>query len=43
LGNYINYTQNQNLMNRLLPRAGGGGAPVNFGGSGSGTFGEGDY
>lgn len=43
LGNYINYTQNQNLLNRLMPRAAGGGVPVNFGGSGSGTFGEGDY
>ena len=43
LGQYMNYTQNQNLMNRLLPQAGGGGSPVNFGGSGSGTFGEGDY
>jgi hypothetical protein len=43
LGQYMNYTQNQNLLNRLMPRAAGGGAPVNFGGSGSGTFGEGDY
>ena len=44
LGQYMNYTQSQNLLNRLMPRAGGGvGAPVNFGGSGSGTFGEGDY
>jgi hypothetical protein len=45
LGNYMNYTQSQNLMNRLLPQqvAGGGGRLVNFGGSGSGTFGEGDY
>ncbi len=45
LGQYMNYTQSQNLMNRLLPQqvAGGGGRLVNFGGSGSGTFGEGDY
>jgi hypothetical protein len=44
LNQYINYTQNQNLMNRLFPQStGGGGSPVNFGGSGSGTFGEGDY
>lgn len=41
LGQYMNYTQNQNLLNRLMPQAGG--APVNFGGSGSGTFGEGNY
>jgi len=45
LGQYMNYTQSQNLLNRLLPQqvAGGGGRLVNFGGSGSGTFGEGDY
>jgi hypothetical protein len=43
LNQYLNYTQNQNLMNRLLPQGVGGSSPVNFGGSGSGTFGEGDY
>ena len=45
LGQYMNYTQSKDLMNRLLPQqvAGGGGRLVNFGGSGSGTFGEGDY
>ncbi len=43
LNQYLNYTQNQNLMNRLLPQSVGGSNPVNFGGSGSGTFGEGDY
>jgi hypothetical protein len=42
LTQYLNYTQNQNLMNRLFPQSTSGG-PVNFGGSGSGTFGEGDY
>jgi hypothetical protein len=43
LNQYLNYTQSQNLMNRLFPQSAGGGGPVNFGGSGSGTFGEGDY
>jgi hypothetical protein len=43
LNQYLNYTQNQNLMNRLMPQSTGGGQLVNFGGSGSGTFGEGDY
>jgi hypothetical protein len=42
LNQYLNYTQNQGLMNRLFPQSTSGG-PVNFGGSGSGTFGEGDY
>ena len=42
LNQYLNYTQNQSLMNRLFPQSTSGG-PVNFGGSGSGTFGEGDY
>jgi hypothetical protein len=30
LGQYLNYTQNQNLMNRLLPGGGGGGSIGNY-------------
>jgi hypothetical protein len=46
LGTYLNYTQGNALLNAL--RSGGsaaayGGPTANFGGSGSGTFGEGDY
>jgi hypothetical protein len=43
LGTYINYNQGNNLVNALRNRTSTYGAPVNFGGSGSGTFGEGDY
>lgn len=43
LGTYLNYTSNNNLLNALKNRGSTYGAPVNFGGSGSGTFGEGDY
>jgi hypothetical protein len=48
LGTYLNYTSNNNLLNALKNRNTGGssiygGPSVNFGGSGSGTFGEGDY
>ena len=44
LGTYLNYTSNNNLLNALKNRGSiYGGPSVNFGGSGSGTFGEGDY
>ena len=48
LGTYLNYTQNNALLEALKNRNTGGssiygGPSVNFGGSGSGTFGEGDY
>lgn len=44
VGTYLNYTSNNNLLNALKNRGSTyGGSPVNFGGSGSGTFGEGDY
>ena len=43
LGTYLNYTSSNNLLNALQNRGSTYGAPVNFGGSGSGTFGEGDY
>jgi hypothetical protein len=47
LGAYMNYSQNQaqnSLLQQALKNRGSTyGAPVNFGGSGSGTFGEGDY
>ena len=44
LGTYLNYNQNTNLINALRNRGSTYGGPsVNFGGSGSGTFGEGDY
>lgn len=43
LGTYLNYTSNNNLLNALKNRGSTYGSPVNFGGSGSGTFGEGDY
>jgi hypothetical protein len=48
LGTYMNYSQNQaqnSLLQQALKNRGSmyGGPLVNFGGSGSGTFGEGDY
>jgi hypothetical protein len=48
LGTYMNYSQNQvqnSLLQQALKNRGSiyGGPTVNFGGSGSGTFGEGDY
>lgn len=44
LGTYLNYTSNNNLLNALKNRGSTYGGPTaNFGGSGSGTFGEGDY
>lgn len=44
LGTYLNYSQNNALLNALnRNRTSNYNAPVNFGGSGSGTFGEGDY
>ena len=44
VGTYLNYSQNNSLLNALnRNRASTYSAPVNFGGSGSGTFGEGDY
>jgi hypothetical protein len=44
LGTYLNYNQNTNLINALRNRGSTYGGPTaNFGGSGSGTFGEGDY
>jgi hypothetical protein len=48
LGQYMNYNQNQaqnSLLQRALQNRGSfyGGPTTNFGGSGSGTFGEGDY
>jgi len=44
LGTYLNYTSNNNLLNALRNRGSIYGGPTsNFGGSGSGTFGEGDY
>ena len=44
LGTYLNYTSNNNLLNALKNRGSiYGGPTANFGGSGSGTFGEGDY
>ena len=48
LGTYMNYSQNQaqnSLFQQALKNLGSmyGGPSVNFGGSGSGTFGEGDY
>ena len=44
LGTYLNYSQNNSLLNALNRNRGSTySAPVNFGGSGSGTFGEGDY
>jgi len=48
LGTYMNYSQNQaqnSLLQQALKNRGSiyGGPSVNFGGSGSGTFGEGDY
>jgi len=44
LGTYLNYTQGNALLNALKNRGSTYGGPsVNFGGSGSGTFGEGDY
>jgi hypothetical protein len=44
LGTYLNYTSNNNLLNALKNRGSiYGGPSSNFGGSGSGTFGEGDY
>jgi hypothetical protein len=48
LGQYMNYNQNQaqnSLLQRVLQNRGSfyGGPTTNFGGSGSGTFGEGDY
>ena len=44
LGTYLNYSQNNSLLNALnRNRTSAYSAPVNFGGSGSGTFGEGDY
>jgi hypothetical protein len=42
LGTYLNYTSSNNLLNALKNR-GSTYPSVNFGGSGSGTFGEGDY
>jgi hypothetical protein len=44
IGTYLNYSQNNSLLNALnRNRTSAYSAPVNFGGSGSGTFGEGDY
>jgi hypothetical protein len=44
LGTYLNYTQNNALLEALKNRGSTYGGPsANFGGSGSGTFGEGDY
>ena len=46
LGTYLNYNQNQaqnSLLQQALNRNRGASNLVNFGGSGSGTFGEGDY
>jgi len=44
VGTYLNYTSNNNLLNALKNRGSIYGGPIaNFGGSGSGTFGEGDY
>jgi hypothetical protein len=44
LGTYLNYNQNTALLNALKNRGSTYGGPTaNFGGSGSGTFGEGDY
>ena len=44
LGTYLNYSQNNALLNALKNRGSTYGGPsTNFGGSGSGTFGEGDY
>jgi hypothetical protein len=44
LGTYLNYTQNNALLEALRNRRSTYGGPTaNFGGSGSGTFGEGDY
>ena len=48
VGTYLNYSQNQaqnSLLQQALKNRGSiyGGPSVNFGGSGSGTFGEGDY
>jgi len=44
LGTYLNYNQNNALLEALRNRGSTYGGPsVNFGGSGSGTFGEGDY
>ena len=48
VGTYLNYGQNQaqnSLLQQALKNRGSiyGGPSVNFGGSGSGTFGEGDY
>ena len=46
LGTYMNYSQNQaqnSLLQQALNRNRGASNLVNFGGSGSGTFGEGDY
>jgi hypothetical protein len=42
VGQYLNYTQGNALIN-ALNRNRGTSNLVNFGGSGSGTFGEGDY
>jgi hypothetical protein len=43
-GTYLNYSQNNALLDALnRSRASTYSAPVNFGGSGSGTFGEGNY
>ena len=44
VGTYLNYSQNNSLLNALnRNRTSAYSSPVNFGGSGSGTFGEGDY
>jgi hypothetical protein len=45
LGTYLNYNQNNALLEALRRNRGStyGGPTSNFGGSGSGTFGEGDY
>jgi hypothetical protein len=44
VGTYLNYSQNNALLNALKNRGSTYGGPsTNFGGSGSGTFGEGDY
>ena len=44
LGTYLNYNQNNALLEALRNRRSTYGGPTaNFGGSGSGTFGEGDY
>jgi hypothetical protein len=44
LGTYLNYNQNNALLEALKNRRSTYGGPTsNFGGSGSGTFGEGDY